>query len=83
MDRTERIERIIERIETKVDALLLTHAGQSKDIAQNTKDLSEHIRRTNLLEGKMQKLWYAIFLGAGAALAQSWPAIYQIIKVLT
>lgn len=78
----DRIERKLDAIDEKLDNLVLAHAHQSKDISQNTKDLAEHIRRTNLLEGKLQQLWYAIYLGAGVAIAQGWPALSKIIGKL-
>ena len=40
----------LDKLSDNVTDLKVVNAEQSKDIKQNTKDLSEHMRRTDLLE---------------------------------
>lgn len=52
------------------------------DLARNTDDMEEHIRRTNLLEKKMTKIYAVMLIGAGMALAGLGPEIATLLKVL-
>lgn len=45
-------------------------------------DVRHHIKRTDMLESKVQKIWYLVVLGAGAGLAEWGPSILKILGVL-
>lgn len=62
--------------EIKVDV-----AEIKKDVSVNTEDLSEHIRRTNILESKLQKIIYLLFVGAGIGIALYGPEFIKLIGV--
>lgn len=83
MDKTlDRIEDQIKEIDRKVDSILVSDAALLKDVAQNTKDLAFHIKRTNQLESRVQKVYYLLLLGAGFGLAESWPMLKSVLGAL-
>jgi hypothetical protein len=48
---SDKIDKILEKVtQLQIDAAMI-----KKDSAQNTKDLAEHIKRTNLLEARMEQ----------------------------
>jgi hypothetical protein len=59
----------------------LTLTAMQHDIEINTGDLSDHIRRTELLEKKLSKIYTAVLLGAGFAMAHFGPEILKFIGV--
>ncbi len=52
------------------------------DLKRNTDDMGDHIRRTNLLEKKMSKIYMVMLMGAGFALATAGPHIAKLIGLL-
>lgn len=75
------IDKKLDRIETKIDTVMILTVGMGKDITTNTKDLTEHIRRTNLLEVKLQRIYTLGFILAGAGMAVGYPQIITLLKV--
>lgn len=72
---SEKIDKILDIVtEIKID-----QAEMRKDVSQNTDDLAEHIRRTNLLEGKLQKIIYLLMVGAGIGIALYGPEAFKLI----
>lgn len=61
----------LERIETKLDRVSDTLSGQAVTLARNTVSLEDHVRRTNLLEARVEPLTVAHqrWVGAGKAFA--------------
>ena len=53
-----------------------------KTLATMEVDVRHHIKRTDMLESKVQKIWYLVVLGAGAGLAEWGPSILKILGVL-
>lgn len=72
MDKLERCLEGIHRIE-------LIQNQMQKDIARNTEDLEEHIRRTELLEKKLSKIYTASFIVLGYLTSHFGPGIFKII----
>lgn len=74
----------MEKIDKCLDAIHRIEIVMTKmesDLARNTDDMEEHIRRTNLLEKKMGKIYAVMLIGAGMALAGLGPEIVALIKV--
>lgn len=71
----------LDRIETKIDTVMVLTVGMGKDVSMNTKDLTEHIRRTNLLEVKLQRIYTLGFILAGVGIAVGYPQIITLLKV--
>jgi hypothetical protein len=60
----------------------LTQRDMQHDIEINTGDLSEHIKRTELLERKLSKIYAVMLVGAGVAMAQFGPDIIKLIGLI-
>ena len=79
------MEKWLERLEQKLDALIDSEARQQVDIAEIKKDLAYHIKRTDLLENEVKdsivaldrlkalKWWAALTLFAAGA----WKALTE------
>lgn len=78
----ERFEKCLERALDGIHRIELRITEMEKDLARNTDDMEEHIRRTNLLEKKMGKIYAIMLVGAGFALASGGPQIISWLKVL-
>ena len=72
----------LDKIIEKIDKIIENQAVTNVYVEQNTKDLSEHIRRTNILEGKMQKIIYLLILGAGIGMALYGPEALKLIGII-
>lgn len=73
----------LDRIEAKLDTLVVTSTEMRKDVDQNTKDLSHHIKRTNLLETKLLKVYQGIYVLIGVGVATGAPSLINfILKVI-
>ncbi len=75
-------------MENKIDSCLagihrieVTQTKMQSDIARNTIDLEEHIRRTELLEKKLSKVYAASLMIAGFLTAKFGPNIFKILGV--
>ena len=55
MSEDNKIDEKLEKILEKVNSLSTDSALIKKDVGQNTRDLSTHIKRTNLLEERMEQ----------------------------
>lgn len=78
-------ERLMEKIERCLEGihrLEVLHTRMAGDVEKNTEDLEEHIKRTNILEGKVQKMVYLLAVGAGIGVALYGPDFLKIIKVI-
>jgi len=51
-------------------------------LAKMEVDVRHHIKRTDALESKVQKIWYLVVLGAGAGAAQYGPTVLKLIGLL-
>ena len=52
---SDKLEQKVDKILDKVGEIQVDNAILRKDVSQNTKDLSEHIKRTNLLETRIEQ----------------------------
>lgn len=71
-DKLDKCLDAIHRIE-----LILTDVRN--DVEINTADLSEHIKRTELLEKKLSKIYTVMLIGAGVAISHFGPEIIKLI----
>ena len=69
-----------EKVDGKLDRIIENQTHMKIEIAKNTYDVAEHIRRTNLMENKVQKLLYLVILGAGAGIAEMSPTLILFLK---
>lgn len=60
----------------------LIQKDMQHDISINTVDLAEHIKRTELLEKKMSKIYAVMLIGTGVAIAHFGPDIMKLLGVL-
>jgi hypothetical protein len=74
----EKLDKCLEAIH-RIE-LVLTRI--SHDVEINTSDLNEHIKRTNLLEKKLTKIYTVMLIGAGFAMAQFGPEILKLLGVI-
>ena len=72
----------MQKLEAKIDKLVETQQEMLIQLTENTKDLKYHIKRTDLLEGKVSKLYQLILLGAGASMVLYGDVIYKYLKVV-
>ena len=82
MSDNQMIFKKLDEIQSTQAEMRLTQATMAKDVSQNTEDLSEHIKRTNILEGKLQKIIYLLILGAGIGIALYGPDVIKILGIL-
>lgn len=75
---SDKIEKCLEGIH-RIE-LILTKLQAEVEI--NTKDLAEHIKRTELLEKKLSKVYTVVLVGAGFALAHFGPSILKVVGLL-
>ena len=72
----------LRRIEDKLEQVSDCLIRMEVNVDRNTDDLAEHIRRTNAIEGKLQKIVYLLVLGAGIGLALYGPEVLKIIGII-
>lgn len=70
------------KMEEKVDKILVSVIKMEGNVERNTQDLAHHIKRTNLIEGKLQKIIYLLWLGAGIGVALYGPQAFKLIGLL-
>ena len=75
---TDKIDKCLDSIH-RVE-LLLTRLEHNVGI--NTLDLSEHIKRTELLEKKLSKIYALVLIGTGFAASYFGPGIIKYIGVV-
>jgi len=68
-------------IEEKIDKLQECTTRMEVHVERNTDDLSIHIKRTNILEGKLQKIIYLLMIGAGVGIALYGPQFFKLIGI--
>jgi len=71
-----------DRLEGKVDKCLDKINSVDKTQQAIEVDLRHHIKRTDMLEKKTNKIWYLILLGAGAGIAQYGTSILKILGLI-
>lgn len=69
----------LEKLEQKMDKVVESIHRVEKDIARNTMDMAHHIKRTDLIEGKLQRIIYLLLVGAGIGLALYGPQFLKLI----
>lgn len=74
----DKIERCLEGIHR----IELTLKDMQHDVEINTADLNEHIKRTDLLEKKLTKIYQVMLIGAGVAIAHFGPDIIKYLGIL-
>ena len=72
----------LNRIEEKIDKLSESSARMEVHIERNTDDLEYHIKRTDIIESKMQKMIYLLLIGAGIGLSLYGPQVFKLIGIL-
>ena len=72
----------LRRIEDKLEQVSDCLIRMEVNVDRNTDDLAEHIKRTNLIESKMQKIIYLLILGAGIGMALYGPEALKIIGII-
>jgi hypothetical protein len=65
-----------------VHRMELTLTRVAHDVEINTNDLTEHIKRTELLEKKLSKIYTFALIGTGVALAHFGPDVIKLIGVM-
>jgi chromosome segregation ATPase len=78
--RLEKLEEKLDKTNDLLREIAMQNLSIGKDVAKNTTDLAEHMRRTELLENRVEKLTYLVFIVFGAGLALGWPSISHLIK---
>lgn len=73
----------LQRFEEKLDKIIESQSQMRVDVAKNTVDLAHHIKRTDMLENKMQKIVDLLMVGAGIGLALYGPQFLELVKALT
>ena len=75
--------------EAKIDKCLygihrieVIQTAMQKDQAHNTKEIERHIKRTDLLEKKLGKIYTVMLIGAGVAIASLGPEIATLLKAI-
>ncbi len=74
----DKLDEIVESISDMKEDQAVTKAIHSV----NSKNLETHIKRTNKIESKQQKIIYLIMIGAGAVAVYFGPAILRIVGIL-
>jgi hypothetical protein len=73
-----KIEKCLDGIH-KIEVVL---TAMQKDVNTNTSDLAEHMKRTDLLEKKVSKVYVGVWIGAGFAAAHFGPEIIKYLGLL-
>ena len=72
----------MDRLEGKVDKCLDKINNVDRIQQAIEVDLRHHIKRTDLLESKTNKIWYLILLGAGAGIAEYGTGILKLLGLI-
>jgi len=76
------IEEKLEKCLDNQTKMLVNQTKMVGNLERNTKDLAHHIKRTNLLESKVQKVWYVALIALGAGLVVYGPKVFKLIGIL-
>lgn len=74
----ERLDKILE----KQNEMLIQLTRLASTVEENTRDIKYHIKRTDILEGRMQKIIYFLLLGAGSSAALFGKPVMQWLGLL-
>lgn len=77
----ERIEERVERALECLHRIEVTQARQELILEKNTDELEEHIRRTDLLEKKLRKIYMFALIATGFVAAKYGTEIVKIIGI--
>jgi len=69
-------------MEEKIDRILERVGSIDVTIAKLEKEVTYHIKRTDILEAKVNKVWYLVLLGAGAGATSYGSTILKLIGLL-
>lgn len=72
------IHHVMEKLEDIREELARINVVQAK----MEKEIAYHIRRTDLLESKVNKVWYLVLLGAGFAMAEYGATILKLMGLI-
>ena len=78
MNLHEKLDKCLERLHD----IQLVQASMNKDVSRNTQDLETHIKRTDLLEKKLTKIYAVMLIGAGVAIAHLGPDVLKFVGLL-
>lgn len=70
------------KMEQKIDQIVEMLYEIKVDVARNTVDLAHHIKRSDKLEDKMQRMVYLLAIGAGIGLALYGPDVLKLIGII-
>ena len=77
-----RIEQKVDRALENQTTMLLTLTKHESILDRNTEELEEHIRRTNLLESKVKKIFTFALVAGGFVAAKYGTEILKIVGVI-
>ena len=80
-----RVDDILEKLDGCINGIhRVEMLSQKTDlrVSKNADDIAEHIRRTNLLEQKLTKIYQASLVGVGVFIAHYGPDIIKILGAL-
>lgn len=69
----------IDQILETLHRMELVQKDMQNDIEINTQDLTEHIKRTEILEKKLSKIYQAALVSVGAAVMKFGPDIVRLL----
>ena len=72
----------LDNIEKKIDKLVECSTRMEVHVERNTDDLKYHIKRTNIIESKLQKIVYLLLIGAGIGVALYGPTAFKLLGIL-
>ena len=72
----------LDTIVETIGEMKIEQVSQGITLRNNTKDMRTHIKRTNILEGKVQKVWYFAMFAAGVITVKFGPEIIKMLGVL-
>lgn len=70
------------KTDEKLDKIFDILVEMRVDVAKNTVDLAHHIKRSDMLEAKMQKIIYLLAIGAGIGITLYGPDALKLLKVV-
>lgn len=76
------IELKIDEIKNSIHRIELSQVEMKADLERNTDDMEEHIKRTNLLEKKLSKVYAFSLIAAGFVFAKYGTDILKIVGVI-
>lgn len=72
----------VQQIIEALHRIELVQVDIRNDLERNTDDIATHIKRTNLLEKKLSKIYTAMLIGIGVALSHFGPNVFKLLGIL-